>query len=90
MNYFPTSSKKGSLVPKNPKTHFAGLHDAFMSADANKKLTPQGSGGYDMSHDTLAPTGARQSAAQHAATVKAGKASGLKRKLKSGKPIFGM
>ena len=77
-------------MPKPPKTSFSGLHDAFMSADANKKLTPQGSGGYDLSHDSLAPSAARQSAAQHAATVKAGKASGLKRKLKSGKPIFGM
>ena len=77
-------------MPKISQTPFAGLHDAFMSADANKKLTPQGSGGYDLSHDSLAPTGARQSSAQHAATVKAGKASGLKRKLKSGKPIFGM
>jgi hypothetical protein len=90
MKYFPTSSKKGDSVPKPPKTSFSGLHNAFMSADANKKLTPQGSGGYDLSHDSLAPSGARQSAAQHAATVKAGKASGLKRKLKSGKPIFGM
>lgn len=77
-------------MPKNPKTPFSGLHDAFMSADASKKLTPQGSGGYDLSHGSMAPSGARQSAAQHAATVKAGKASGLKRKLKAGKPIFGM
>ena len=77
-------------MPKISQTPFAGLHDAFMSADANKKLTPQGSGGYDLSHDSLAPTGARQSSAQHAATVKAGKASGMKRKLKAGKPIFGM
>lgn len=77
-------------MPKISQTPFAGLHDAFMSADANKKLTPQGSGGYDLSHDSMAPTGARQSAAQHMATVKAGKASGLKRKLKAGKPIFGM
>jgi len=77
-------------MPKNPKTPFSGLHDAFMSADASKKLTPQGSGGYDLSHGSMAPSGARQSAAQHAATVKAGKASGLKRKLRAGKPIFGM
>ena len=77
-------------MPKNPKTPFSGLHDAFMSADASKKLTPQGSGGYDLSHGSMAPSSARQSAAQHAATVKAGKASGLKRKLKAGKPIFGM
>ncbi|CAB5195150.1 hypothetical protein UFOVP167_56 [uncultured Caudovirales phage] len=77
-------------MPKISQTPFAGLHDAFMSADAKKKLTPQGSGGYDLSHDSMAPTGARQSAAQHMATVKAGKASGMKRKLKSGKPIFGM
>ena len=77
-------------MPKISQTPFAGLHDAFMSADANKKLTPQGSGGYDLSHDSMAPTGARQSAAQHMATVKAGKASGLKRQLKAGKPIFGM
>jgi hypothetical protein len=90
MKYFPTSSNKGHSMPKNPTTPFAGLHDAFMSADAKKQLTPQGSGGYDLSHSTMAPTGARQSSAQHAATVKAGKASGLKRKLKSGKPIFGM
>ncbi|CAB5170835.1 hypothetical protein UFOVP155_49 [uncultured Caudovirales phage] len=77
-------------MPKISKPSFSGLHDAFMSADANKKLTPQGSGGYDLSHDSLSPVGARQTAAQHAATVKAGKASGMKRALKSGKPIFGM
>lgn len=73
------------------KNNFDGLHDQIMGAENRMTLTPQGSGGYNHNPDTLAPrkTSMRpQTAAQHAATVRAGKASAMKRKVAAGKPVL--
>lgn len=73
------------------KSKFDGLHDSIVSAEGKMSLTPQGSGGYDMDHATLAPqrTSLRlQSAAQHASTIKAGRTSAMKRKIAAGKPAI--
>lgn len=73
------------------KSKFDGLHDNIMAAEGGMSLTPQGSGGYDMHPETLAPKKMSlrpQSAAQHAATIKAGRTSAMKRKVAAGKPAF--
>lgn len=75
-----------------PKQYYGGLHDAFHSANANVQLTPQGSGGYDLDHDTLQPAKPvsmkPQSPAQHAAVLKAGRTSAVKRRAASGKGLI--
>jgi len=74
------------------KNKFSDLHDAFHSANANVAMTPQGSGGFDLHPDTLAPkkaSGKIQSPAQHAAVTKAGRTSAVKRKLSAGLPVIG-
>ena len=81
------------------KNNFANLHDAFATANSNISMTPQGSGGFDLHPDTLAPKKASmkpQSPAQHAAVTKAGRTSAVKRKVAAGlplissKPVIGM
>ncbi|CAB4125031.1 hypothetical protein UFOVP62_53 [uncultured Caudovirales phage] len=71
------------------KSQIGGLHDAFASANSNLSLTPQGSGGYDLHPDTMAPRLGKkpQSPAQHAAVVKAGRTSAVKRGAAAGKGI---
>lgn len=74
------------------KNNFSNLHDAFHSANANVAMTPQGSGGFDLHPETLAPRKTSmkpQSPAQHAAVTKAGRTSAVKRKVAAGLPIIG-
>ena len=74
------------------KNYYGGLHDAFESANNGVKLTPQGSGGYDMHPETLAPQKSPslkpQSPAQHAAVQKAGRTSAAKRSARAGKGLL--
>jgi hypothetical protein len=77
------------------KNYYGGLHDAFHSANNSVQLTPQGSGGFDMDPQTLAPQRPKamsikpQSPAQHAAVTKAGRTSAVKRHASSGKGLMG-
>ncbi|UOF77945.1 hypothetical protein [Caudoviricetes sp.] len=77
------------------KNYYGGLHDAFHAANGSMQLTPQGSGGFDMHPDTLAPSkpklmGAKpQSQAQHESVLKAGRTSAAKRHAASGKALLG-
>ena len=72
---------------------FAPLHNQIMSAENGMTLTPQGSGGYDMHPDTLAPRKSmslkQQTPAQHMAVQKAGRTSAQKRKIAAGLPLIG-
>jgi hypothetical protein len=74
------------------KSNFDGLHNQIMSAENNMSLTPQGSGGYDMHPETLAPKKKMslrpQTPAQHRAVEKAGRTSATKRKIAAGLPLI--
>ena len=73
---------------------FAPLHDQFLSAENNKTLSPVGSGGYDLHAGTLAPRAGKmastmpQTQAQHAAVMKAGRVSAMKRGMRVGKSFL--
>ena len=73
---------------------FAKMHDQIASAEGNMTLTPQGSGGYDLHPESLAPMKKKgsmrpQTPAQHMAVEKAGRSSAQKRKIAAGKPLIG-
>lgn len=77
---------------KTKPSPFGGLHDGFSAAEGGLKLTPQGSGGYDLDPMDLTPKGKSnrpQSPAQHAAVKKAAAASRTKRKIAAGLPVVG-
>jgi hypothetical protein len=82
-----------AVIPMKPKrASFGDLQNGFSAAESGLKLTPQGSGGYDLDPMNLAPKGKSnrpQSAAQHAAVKKAAAASRTKRKIAAGLPIVG-
>ena len=71
---------------------FAKMHDKIASAENSLSLTPQGSGGYDLHPETLAPVKKAsmkpQTPAQHMAVEKAGRVSAQHRKVSAGKTLF--